>query len=160
MALVHEKFYQSEALTEIDFAEYIEKLCHYIYQTYGDKTDRIQVEVKGDHIGLDMDTAMPCGLLVNEIVSNAYKYAFPGHVTGKITVSLKRSNGKTTLGINDNGIGLPEGFDFDKSESLGMQLIQALTNQLDGELALNRENGTSFEVSFLYPKNVVEKSVK
>ena len=78
MALVHEKFYQSDELTEINFAEYIDKLCHFLYQSYGDKTNRIDLQIVGDGITLDMDTAMPCGLLVNEKVSNAYKYAFPG----------------------------------------------------------------------------------
>jgi two-component sensor histidine kinase len=160
MALVHEKFYQSDTITEIDFAEYIKKLCHYLYQTYGDKTDRIHVDVKGDNINLDMDTAMPCGLLVNEIVSNAYKYAFPGQEKGQIRIELRRTNGKMLLGVYDNGIGLPDNFDFEKSESLGMQLIQALTSQLDGELKVSYENGTSFEVLFQYPKLVAEKTEK
>ena len=160
MALVHEKFYQSNELTEIDFAEYIEKLCHFLYQSYGDKTGRIDIQITGDRIGLDMDTAMPCGLLVNEIVSNAYKYAFPGNDKGIILIELKKSNGRMTLTINDNGIGFPNDFDFEKSESLGMQLIQALTNQLDGELKVLRENGTSFRISFPYPKNIGEKSEK
>jgi PAS domain S-box-containing protein len=160
MALVHERFYQSDALTEINFTEYIEKLCQFLFQSYGDKTERINVDVKGDNIGLDMDTAMPCGLLVNEIVSNAYKYAFPGHQSGNIRIDLKRMNGKVKLRVVDNGVGLPPGFDIENSQSLGMQLIQALTNQLDGELKVNRENGTSFEVSFIYPKIHPEKSDK
>ena len=160
MALVHEKFYQSDELSEIDFAEYIEKLCHYLYQSYGDKTDRIDVQIKGDKIGLDMDTAMPCGLLVNEIVSNAYKYAFPDQEKGTILIEFKKSNGKMTLFIHDNGIGFPIEYDLEKSESLGMQLIQALTSQLDGELKVSRENGTTFEVSFPYPKTIAEKSYK
>ena len=160
MALVHEKFYQSDELSEIDFAEYIEKLCHYLYQSYGDKTDRIDVQIKGDKIGLDMDTAMPCGLLVNEIVSNAYKYAFPDQEKGTILIEFKKSNGKMTLFIHDNGIGFPIEYDLEKSESLGMQLIQALTSQLDGELKVSRENGTTFEISFPYPKTIAEKSDK
>ena len=160
MALVHEKFYQSDELSEIDFADYIEKLCHYLYQSYGDKTDRVDVQIKGDVIRLDMDTAMPCGLLVNEIVSNAYKYAFPGHGNGTILIEFKKSNGKITLYIQDNGVGFPEDYDLESSESLGMQLIQALTSQLDGELKISRENGTSFMVSFPYPKTITEKSDK
>ncbi len=157
MALVHEKFYQSDKISEIDFAEYIEKLCHFLYQSYGDKTDRIELQIKGDHIELDMDTAMPCGLLINEIVSNAYKYAFPDQNKGIIMIELKKTNGTMTLKVHDNGIGLPENFDVEKSESLGMQLIQALTSQLDGELKVSHENGTTFEVSFPYPKVHHEK---
>jgi len=160
MALVHEKFYQSEELTEINFTEYVEKLCQFLYQSYGDKTHRINVEITGETIGLDMDTAMPCGLLINEIVSNAYKYAFPGQDQGRITIDLRRNNGKVKLSVTDNGVGLPFDFAFDKADSLGMQLIQALTSQLDGELKLSHENGTSFDISFIYPKQIPEKSKK
>ena len=160
MALVHEKFYQSDELSEIDFAEYIEKLCHFIYQSYGDKTDRIHLQISGDKIGLDMDTAMPCGLLVNEIVSNSYKYAFPNQETGSIQIDFKKIDNKIILFIKDNGVGFPEEYDLEKGESLGMQLIQALTSQLDGELVVSRENGTSFKISFPYPKTIAEKSDK
>ena len=160
MALVHEKFYQSDEVSEIDFAGYIEKLCHFLYQSYGDKTDRIDVQIKGDKIDLDMDTAMPCGLLVNEIVSNAYKYAFPGKEKGTILIEFKKANGKMTLLIQDNGVGFPEEYDLDRSESLGMQLIQALTGQLEGELKVSKNNGTTFEITFPYPKTIAEKSDK
>lgn len=153
MALVHEKFYQAEELTEINFGEYVSKLCQYLYQSYGDKTDRITLEVSGDHVGLDMDTAMPCGLLVNEVVSNAYKYAFPGNATGVISINLKRANKKVVITMSDTGVGLPPSIDVEKTESLGMQLIQALTSQLDGELTVSREKGTTFEVSFAYPRH-------
>lgn len=160
MALVHEKFYQSDELSEINFGDYIEKLCHFLYQSYGDKTDRIDLQIKGDKQGLDMDTAMPCALLVNEIVSNAYKYAFPDQKKGTIQIVFKKLNGKMFLLIQDDGVGFPDEYDLEKSESLGMQLIQALTNQLDGELKVSRENGTSFEISFPYPKTISEKSDK
>lgn len=153
MALVHEKFYQAEELTEIDFGEYVSKLCQYLYQSYGDKTDRITLKVSGDHVGLDMDTAMPCGLLVNEIVSNAYKYAFPGNSTGVISINLKRAEKKVVITMSDTGVGLPESIDVKNTESLGMQLIQALTSQLDGELTVSREKGTTFEVAFTYPRH-------
>ena len=152
MALVHEKFYQAEELSEINFNEYLEKLCQYLFQSYGDKSDRIELTVTGDQILLDMDTAMPCGLLVNEIVSNAYKYAFPGNIKGFINLSLSKESGAVILKLHDNGIGLPPDFNLQSAESLGMQLIQALTNQLDGELVFSKENGTTFEIKFPYPK--------
>lgn len=152
MALVHEKFYQAEELLEINFGEYIEKLCQYLYQAYGDKTDRIKIRLNVDPIGLDMDTAMPCGLLINEIVSNAYKYAFPGSKEGNILIDFHRSNGFITLSIKDNGVGLPADFQEEGSETLGMQLIQALTGQLDGNLVIERNNGVSFSVTFPYPR--------
>jgi len=152
MALVHEKFYQAEELTEIDFGEYVEKLTQYIYQSYGDKTDRVKMIIESDKVGLDMDTAMPSGLLVNEIVSNAYKYAFPVDMHGEIRITLSKADGKVVFKIADNGVGLPEEINIDAAESLGMQLIQALTAQLDGELELSRDKGTEFKVSFTYPK--------
>lgn len=152
MALVHEKFYQADELTEIAFGEYMEKLCQYLYQSYGDKTDRVRVLIDACDVALDMDTAMPCGLLVNEIVSNSYKYGFPGQRSGEIRIRMWREDKTVTLDITDNGIGLPEGFSVESSESLGMQLIQALTSQLDGELSIGRENGTRFTVKFPYPK--------
>ena len=157
MALVHERFYQSDTISEIDFSDYIKKLCQYIFQSYGDKTERIDVQIVGDNVSLDMDTAMPCGLLINEIVSNAYKYAFPGQLSGRILIELKRLNNRIFIKVQDNGVGFPEEYDLAKSESLGMQLIQALTSQLDGELKVSRENGTSFEISFIYPKTSSEK---
>lgn len=152
MALVHEKFYQAEELSEINFNEYLEKLCQYLYQSYGDKTDRIDLSVTGDRVGLDMDTAMPCGLLVNEIVSNSYKYAFPGNMKGFIILNLSKDSGSVSLKIHDSGIGMPADFKIEESESLGMQLIQALTSQLDGELKVTSDNGTTFEITFPYPK--------
>lgn len=152
MALVHEKFYQAEELSEIDFGEYVEKLTQYIYQSYGDKTDRVKMIIESDRVGLDMDTAMPSGLLINEIVSNAYKYAFPGDSKGEIRIILKKQHGKVIFKISDTGVGLPEEINLEAAESLGMQLIQALTAQLDGELEVSREKGTEFTVSFNYPR--------
>jgi two-component sensor histidine kinase/PAS domain-containing protein len=153
MALVHEKFYQAEELLEINFGEYIDKLCQYLYQAYGDRTDRIKIKLNVDPVGLDMDTAMPCGLLVNEIVSNSYKYAFPDGYSGSITIDFHRLDGAVQLKIQDDGIGLPAGFLFESAESLGMQLIQALTSQLDGNVEVDRKNGTAFSVIFPYPKH-------
>ncbi|MCC7231491.1 MAG: PAS domain-containing protein [Bacteroidia bacterium] len=152
MALVHEKFYQAEELSEINFGEYIEKLTQFLYQSYGDKTDRVQMILETDTVNFDMDTAMPCGLLVNEIVSNAYKYAFPGDRKGEIRIRLKKLDHTITLDISDNGTGPPPGFNPETSESLGMQLIQALTSQLDGEMHFSGENGTRFTIIFKYPK--------
>ncbi|MFM2136770.1 MAG: hypothetical protein RL021_2170 [Bacteroidota bacterium] len=152
MALVHEKFYQAEELLEINFGDYISKLCQYLYQAYGDRTDRVKVQLNVDPVGLDMDTAMPCGLLVNEIVSNSYKYGFPDGHTGTITIDFHRLDGAVKLQIQDDGIGFPAGFEPLKAESLGMQLIQALTSQLDGNLEVERKAGAGFTVIFPYPK--------
>jgi PAS domain S-box-containing protein len=157
MALVHEKFYQAEEVAEIDFKEYTEKL----YQSYGQGNERIRVMIHSDPgIAFDMDTAMPCSLLLNEIVSNSYKYAFPGDREGEICIEFRRTpDKKIRMIISDNGIGVPEGFQPEGSESLGMQLIQALSNQLDGTLTFSSSTkGTRFEVEFVYPKILQEKT--
>jgi len=162
MALVHEKFYQAEEVTEINFEDYTEKLCRFLYQSYGNGSDRIQVKIESDPgIAFDMDTAMPCGLLLNEIVSNSYKYAFPGEKSGEIVIEFRRlADQRIKMIVRDTGIGLPEGFSVDNAESLGMQLVQALTNQLDGKLNVtNSKNGTRFEIEFTYPKILQEKAV-
>ncbi len=152
MALVHEKFYQADNLAEIDFKEYTEKLCFYLQQSYGALNKDIILKIDGDAVAFDMDTAMPCGLLLTEVVSNSLKYAFPEQ-KGEIKIGIKKSSdNKVQMDISDNGIGFPEGFDFEKSESLGLQLITALTNQLDGELMVNHDNGTHYTITFEYPK--------
>jgi len=153
MALVHEKFYQADELTEINFADYVEKLCQFLFQSYGDKSDRIRLVVEADRVAFDMDTAMPCGLLINEIVSNSLKYAFHGDREGEIKIELKRlPDHRIMMSISDDGVGLADDFDIQQSESLGLQLITALTSQLDGELDFSREKGTKFSITFKYPK--------
>ncbi|MEO8086585.1 MAG: histidine kinase dimerization/phosphoacceptor domain -containing protein [Bacteroidota bacterium] len=153
MALVHEKFYQSEELGEINFQEYTEKLCHFLKQSYAGQDAPIAIHVDAEGIGFDMDTAMPCGLLITEIVSNSLKYGFPNHRQGEINIEFRKvPEKKMMMTIADNGIGLPNGFDIEKSESLGMQLIIALTSQLDGELKFSGESGTRFSITFTYPK--------
>ena len=154
MALVHEKFYQSDELGEIDFNEYTEKLCHFLKQSYAEQDAPVSITVNANGIGFDMDTAMPCGLLITEIVSNALKYAFPNGREGFITIEFKKMpDKKVMMTISDNGIGLPDDFVIEKSESLGMQLIIALTSQLDGELNFSGGSGTKFSITFTYPKN-------
>lgn len=153
MALVHEKFYQSDELGEIDFKEYTVKLCHFLKQSYAEQDAPINITVNAEEIGFDMDTAMPCGLLITEIVSNSLKYGFPGKREGEIQIDFKKiPEKKVMMTISDNGIGLPDDFEIEKSESLGMQLIIALTSQLDGEVIYSGENGTKFTVTFTYPK--------
>ncbi len=153
MALVHEKFYQAEELSEIHFGEYTEKLCQFIFQSYSDRTDRVRLKINSDNIKFDMDTAMPCGLLINEVVSNALKYAFPDGRSGEVAISIKALPGsKVELFIGDDGIGLPPDLDIDRTETLGLQLISALAGQLDGTLEVTGNGGTAFRVQFTYPK--------
>jgi PAS domain S-box-containing protein len=153
MALVHEKFYQSDELTEISFYDYVEKLCHFLFQSYGDNTDRIKLLIKTDEVAFDMDTAMPCGLFINEIVSNSLKYAFPNDREGEIRIELQKlPDSRIVLKISDNGTGLPDHVDIEKADSLGLQLINALASQLEGDLSISGNNGTEISVNFKYPK--------
>ncbi|MEO0311537.1 MAG: hypothetical protein RIQ89_1194 [Bacteroidota bacterium] len=153
MALVHEKFYQSEELSEIDFIDYTHKLCKFLYQSYGNNNGNISLLVDGDPIKLNMDTAMPVALLINEIVSNSYKYAFDESETGTIHINFQQQDKNTVqLTLSDTGRGMPSGFVFEDTDTLGMQLIAALTSQIDGQVAVSCNQGVAFTITFPYQK--------
>ncbi|MCK4312072.1 MAG: GAF domain-containing protein, partial [Candidatus Cloacimonetes bacterium] len=155
MALIHEKLYQTEDLANIDFSEYINSLAMHLFSTFGiDKFD-IQLDTKVRDVSLDINTAIPCGLIINELISNSLKYAFPHGEKGKITVNFiwkedtEFHDGKIyTLVVKDNGVGFPADIDFRNTESLGLQLVNTLVEQLHGNIKLNGEEGTSFEIIF------------
>jgi len=149
MALIHEQLYQSKHLARVDFAEYIRNLGTYLFQSYGVKSEAVSLKVGVDNVFLDVDTAITCGLIINELVSNSLKYAFNGRKKGEIGISLRSDNGNGfTLTVRDNGVGFPKHLDFRKTKSLGLQLVNALTNQLGGAIRLNREGGTEFRIMF------------
>ena len=153
MALVHEKFYQAEGISEIDFAEYVEKLCQYIFHSFPEAARHIKLSVESDNVAFDLDTAMPCGLLINEIVSNSLKYAFPSGQEGEISIRLKTTaENKICITVQDNGKGIPEEYDLKNPTTLGLQLIDALTSQLNGEVEMHRNGGTVFNITFTYPR--------
>ncbi len=149
MALIHERFYQSEGLSKIDFDEYIKRLIDNLMLSAGIDPDKFAYEVDADKISLDIDTAVPCGLIINELVSNILKHAFTGMQKGSFKISFHRVEGDLLkLVVHDDGVGLPPGFDIENADSLGMQLINALTNQLDARLYLQPSNGTTFVLEF------------
>ncbi|MFM7079728.1 MAG: two-component regulator propeller domain-containing protein [Bacteroidota bacterium] len=152
MALIHERFYQNDGLSKIDFDDYIKRLVENLLLSSGIKPGRIKTQVEADKISLDIDTAVPCGLIINELVSNSLKHAFGESNPGTLSVSLRYiSDNMVRLIVSDDGIGLPDGFDIEKYDSLGMQLINALSNQLDGKLTLNPGKGTTFTMDFKVP---------
>ena len=108
----------------------------------------ITIAVDIENVQLGVDAAIPCALIINELVSNSLKYAFPDGRTGGVTVALQRSNRAYTLTVADDGVGFPPDVDFRATDSLGMQLVVTLVNQLEGTIELNRENGTAFVISF------------
>ena len=148
MALIHERFYQSEGMTRIDFDEYINRLCETLVHSSGNSSPEITLLVNAEKISLDIDTAVPCGLIINEIVSNAVKYAFKGKEKGIIKVSFKKLNDQYELTISDNGIGLPAQFDFENADTLGVQLVNALVSQIEGTLSIKNENGLTVQIKF------------
>ena len=152
MALIHEKLYQSENLANINISEYIRSLTNYLFHAYQARGCGIELIADIEEVLLDIEQAIPCGLIINELVSNSLKYAFPEERGGRIEISLfaGRTNGSATVTmmVRDDGIGISEGIDYLKTSSLGLQLVTSLTKQLNGSIELNRENGTAFKIVF------------
>jgi two-component sensor histidine kinase/PAS domain-containing protein len=154
MALIHDRLYQAHDLTHINFAEYIRTLAADLYQAYGTDPARVSLVNEVDDVYLDVDKVIPCGLIVNELISNALKYGFPKSrtVQGQIKVSLHKIAGnKIELSVTDNGVGLPENFDIHQTQSLGLQIIAMLVeDQLGGKLTISGEGGTKFQIQFAF----------
>lgn len=149
MSLIHEKLYRSRDLSGIDFREYVVDLTHNLLTLNTAKSGQIEIELHIEGIILDINNAIPCGLIVNELVSNALVHAFPDDRKGKIEVSMHSSGDRRIrLSVRDNGIGFPEDLDFKNTASLGMQLVNSLVTQLDGSIELDRNDGTTFMVEF------------
>jgi two-component sensor histidine kinase/sensor domain CHASE-containing protein len=148
MAIAHEKLYQSRDLENIELSSYIETLTKYLLNTYGCDPENIKIDIKIKNITQDIDTAIPLGLIINEIVSNSLKHAFKDH-KGEIFVEIVPDvDGQYMLTIRDNGIGFPEDLDFMNTDSLGMQLVVSLVEQIEGSIELIRGNGTEFRIKF------------
>ena len=149
MALVHETLYQSQDLARLDLARYIHTLSAQLVRSYSVDPQRITVQIQVEPIILDIDQAIPCGLILNELLSNAFKYAFPQNRTGAVHVALHADTAQhAALVVRDNGIGFPDEIDFRHTESLGLQLIAMLTEQLQGTITLERADGTTFTLTF------------
>ncbi|HEY9650590.1 MAG TPA: histidine kinase dimerization/phosphoacceptor domain -containing protein [Coleofasciculaceae cyanobacterium] len=147
IALVHEKLYRSDNLAQINFGQYIFNLTGYLFYTYQVSSNQIDLTIKADNIFLNLDIAIPCGLIVTELVSNALKYAFPDNQKGKIQVEFRTNHDHTLcLVVRDNGIGMPKDFDIETTESLGLTLVQQLVEQIEGKLKLERRRGTEFTI--------------
>jgi two-component sensor histidine kinase len=149
MALIHEKLYRSENLAQIDFGEYVRDLTADLVRSSGAQSEKVALEVRVDNVFLDIDTAVPCGLILNELVSNSLKHAFPKNLTGDLLVELRAGpEGMLQLNVVDNGIGFPQELDYHQLDSLGLQLVTSLVEQLDGTIALDPAEGTNFQIKF------------
>jgi PAS domain S-box-containing protein len=148
MALVHEKLYRSHDLAKIDFLEYLKSLTKELFKTYEANQEKIRLILDSRAIHLGIDKAIPCALIINEIISNALKYAFPDSRRGEIQIEFSRNERNFRLVMSDNGVGIPEDLDFRNTKSMGLQLVNLLTEQLNGEIELDRNNGTKFTITF------------
>jgi PAS domain S-box-containing protein len=149
MALVHEKLYQSDNIARINIRDYFCSLKDIIWSSYSTIQDRAKFIADVEDQSLDLDRAIPVGLIVNELLTNAIKYAFPEGNAGEIIFSCrKKSDGKFLLQISDNGVGLPEDINLEKSDTLGFQIVDALVRQIGGNITVNGKNGTCVEIEF------------
>lgn len=149
MSLIHQNLYQSEHINNVDIENYLKELVVYLSEMFHSDKKEIEVEVKANQIEFDIDTAIPLGLIVNELVSNAYKYAFEKKDKGKINIGIKALNQVDyELEVNDDGDGLPDDFNPEETKSLGLKLVKILSKQLRGKFFSESKNGTSFKVLF------------
>ena len=176
MAMIHEGLYKSDNLARINFEEYVHNLISGLFSSYGIDKDIIKTKINLDNILLDIDTAIPLGLILNELISNSLKHAYPHHslnsknvsftnpaveisnqsnmqftsseeITDKINILLSQNEDMLKLIVMDNGIGFPENINFKNTKSLGLQLVNTLVSQLNGEIKLEKENGTKFTLN-------------
>jgi PAS domain S-box-containing protein len=149
MALIHERLYQSSDLSQIEFSEYLRNLATHLFHSYQVDASRVQLKIEAEEVHLNINTAIPCGLIVNELVSNALKHGFPEGRNGQLGIDLRRVDGDGyVLRVTDDGVGFPEGLDFRKTETLGMQIVNTLASQIDASIDLAREKGTEFTIHF------------
>ena len=147
MSLVHEKLYRSASLSKIDFSDYTRYLATQLSSFYGSDTRRVRLDFGMGKIMVDINTAVPLGLLMNELISNALKHAFPNGREGTISISGGYEGDLITLVVRDNGIGIPADFDWKNTTSLGMRLVTSLIDQVDGTIVLDRSQGTAFTIT-------------
>jgi two-component sensor histidine kinase len=149
MALIHEQLYQIEDLARVHFISYLKGLATSLARSHATGAADIDIKVEGDELHLTLEEGVPCGLLVNELVTNALKYAFPGGRSGSITIRLKQlPESRILLEVSDDGIGLPEGYDPAAATTLGLRLVHNLVQQLDGEMGVCKSPGACFTITF------------
>jgi two-component sensor histidine kinase len=147
MALIHSKLYQSDDLSSINFSEYITSLAYGLLSSY-DVSSSVRLNLDLEDLSLNIETAIPCGLIINELLTNSIKHAFPND-EGEIYINLRELEGdKFQLIMGDTGQGFPEDLDFQKTDTLGMQLVMSLINQIDGKIEFEKNNGSKFKIIF------------
>ena len=148
MALIHELLYRSSDLKRINFGDYIKTLTNELFRMYVTDPDRIKLNINVEDVMLDINTAIPLGLIVNELVSNSMKHAFPNDSKGKIDIEFMLVEGIYSMIVSDNGVGFPKDYDLELSDSLGLRIVNSLTEQIDGQIELERTKGTKYIIKF------------
>ncbi|MDI6644132.1 MAG: sensor histidine kinase [Methanobacteriaceae archaeon] len=148
MALIHERLYRSSDLKKIDFGDYIRTLARDLLSTYSNQDSMVTLEFDIDDIMLDINTTVPLGLIVNELFSNCFKHAFSDKKKGKIKTIFKKEEDNYILIVSDDGVGFPSDIDFRNTNSMGLQLVNSLADQINGEIELEGSNGTTFKITF------------
>lgn len=149
MALIHENLYNHKSLANIMFSSYVKSLCGNIARTYANQQANVQFDYQIDDAYLPMDIAIPCGLIINELISNSFKYAFVNQPKGIISIHFKNiQDDDFVLIVADNGIGIPDHINILKTKSLGMKILHKLVQQIEGEIQNDFSNGTKFSIYF------------
>ena len=148
MALNHQRLYQSTDLKSIDFQEYITTLARDLYQSYVKNPELVKLVMDVEKVNIDIDTAIPLGLILNELITNSMKHGFPDGMEGTVFIEFSKNDDTYILKVDDDGVGIPSDLDFRNTSSLGMQLVSGLVGQIDGEIELNRNDGTEFVIKF------------
>ena len=149
MGIIHEKLYQSEDLARINLSQYIHSLATHLFHTYGVNPNAVKLREKMEDLHLDINRAIPLGLIINEIVSNSLKHGFPASKKGEVRITLKSTDeGKVVLKIKDTGIGIPDGIEMENPQTLGLQLVNALVSQIGGRIELMKQKGTVYKIAF------------
>jgi len=154
MSLIHEQLYKSGDLAKIDFDGYIQELIANVSRSYGVNSGNISIETNVKDVYLSVDKAIPCGMIISELISNSLKHGFPSGKKGEISIDfhLNKDNNYTFM-VSDNGVGIPEDISFQTTTLLGLQLVNMLTQQLKGNVELDRSHGTTFKITFPGLKN-------
>ncbi len=146
MALIHEQLYQSKDFANIDFGKYVKSFVNSLFVSHGVDTNKVKMNIEIKDVSFDLENAIPCGLIINELVSNSLKHAFPQQGEGNISIILQSVNeDEFELTVSDNGVGIPEDLDISVTESMGLHIVRILAEQtLEGTMELNRTEGTQF----------------
>ncbi len=162
IALAHEELYQSKSLANIEFADYVRNLLAYLFSSYGVNSDLIALKTNLQNMPLGVDVAIPCALIINELIPNSLKHAFPaGRERGEIYIDCRSEDAdKAALIVSDNGVGFPRGMDFRNTKSFGLRLVNMLVGQLNGAMELDGNSGTTFRLTFPIPKKSRQRDLK